>query len=132
MNILGNRIEFRSRGNMYSNEISTLNKKQSTLGPNNYTFSSTGSTHSIHMKFRTPLSNAARKPNIRSVPRLTNDFREQKTYKEDYENHRTRKMRELQPKTGPNYYENMDCYVHSPGMTSDSSDCVSLSSILDM
>ncbi|CAH8433070.1 unnamed protein product [Schistosoma turkestanicum] len=59
-------------------------------------------------------------------------LREQKTYKEDYENHRTRKMRELQPKTGPNYYENMDCYVHSPGMTSDSSDCVSLSSILDM
>ncbi|CAH8434405.1 unnamed protein product [Schistosoma margrebowiei] len=71
-----NRDEFMSYGNiLHSNGVPTQNKKQPAHGLNKYMLSSTGSELSIHMKFRTPLSIAARKPNIRSVPRLINNLR---------------------------------------------------------
>ncbi|CAH8432369.1 unnamed protein product [Schistosoma rodhaini] len=128
-----NRDELRlCRNILHSNEVSTQNKKQPTQGLNKYMLSSTGSGLSIHMKFRTPLSIAARKPNIRSVPRLTNHSRQQAICNEDYANSRTRKTSKSQLKDEPNYYRNADYYIHSPETTSDSSDCISLSSISDI
>ncbi|CAH8431998.1 unnamed protein product [Schistosoma intercalatum] len=127
-----NRDEFMLCGNILrSNGVPTQNKKQPAHGLNKYMLSSTGSELSIHMKFRTPLSIAARKPNIRSVPRLINNSREQKIYNEDYADHRTRKTSKFQLKDESKYYQNTD-YIHSPEMTSDSSDCISLSSISDI
>ncbi|CAH8495471.1 unnamed protein product [Schistosoma rodhaini] len=128
-----NRDELRlCRNILRSDEVSTQNKKEATRGPNKYMLSSTGSGLSIHMKFRTPLSIAARKPNIRSVSRLTNHSRQQEIYIEDYANHRTRKTSKSQLKDEPNYYRNADYYIHSPETTSDSSDCISLSSISEI
>ncbi|CAH8433184.1 unnamed protein product [Schistosoma curassoni] len=128
-----NRDEFMLCGNILrSNGVPTQNKKQPAHGLNKYMLSSTGSELSIHMKFRTPLSIAARKPNIRSVPRLINNSREQKIYNEDYADHRTRKTSKFQLKDESKYYQNTDYYIHSPEVTSDSSDCISLSSISDI
>ncbi|CAH8433111.1 unnamed protein product [Schistosoma bovis] len=127
------RDEFMLCGNILrSNGVPTQNKKQPAHGLNKYMLSSTGSELSIHMKFRTPLSTAARKPNIRSVPRLINNSREQKIYNEDYADHRTRKTSKFQLKDESKYYQNTDYYIHSPEVTSDSSDCISLSSISDI
>ncbi|CAI2722639.1 unnamed protein product [Schistosoma spindalis] len=126
------RDEFVLCGNiLHSNGVPTQNKKQPAHGLDKYMFSSTGSELSIHMKFRTPRSISSRKTNIRSVPRLINDSREQKIYNEDYANHRTRKTSKFQLKNESSYYQNTDYYIHSPE-TSDSSDCISLSSISDI
>ncbi|TNN15722.1 hypothetical protein EWB00_001110 [Schistosoma japonicum] len=72
----GNRDEFISHSNvLQSSGMSSKTGKLIMKCPNRYKSCNTGSTLSIHMKFRTPLSTDARKPNIRSVPRPTSDLR---------------------------------------------------------
>ncbi|KAH8855148.1 hypothetical protein KSF78_0001919 [Schistosoma japonicum] len=100
--------------------------------PNRYKSCNTGSTLSIHMKFRTPLSTDVRKPNIRSVPRPTSDLRGEAMHTCNRMKHRTRKASEFKLEDNAIHYQNMEFYRNSPEVTSDSTDCISLSSLSDL
>ncbi|KAK4473167.1 hypothetical protein MN116_004348, partial [Schistosoma mekongi] len=129
----GSRNDFISHSNvLQSSKMSSKTRKLIMEYPSGYKSRNTGPSLSIHMKFRTPLSIGARKPNIRSVPRPTSDFRGEVMHEHSRVKHRTQKASELQLKDDATPYQYMEFYKNSPEVTSDSTDCISLSSLSDL
>ncbi|VDQ02702.1 unnamed protein product [Trichobilharzia regenti] len=93
---------------------------------------SLNSAVSVHMKFRTPHSSTNRKPNVRTVQRLPYSIQAQIVKKESPDSYNIRTTAKCLQRGSSSCQRKASRYVPSPDETPDSSDCISLSSIIDL
>nr|CAH8833288.1 unnamed protein product [Trichobilharzia regenti] len=100
--------------------------------PVNSMLTSLNSAVSVHMKFRTPHSSTNRKPNVRTVQRLPYSIQAQIVKKESPDSYNIRTTAKCLQRGSSSCQRKASRYIPSPDETPDSSDCISLSSIIDL